>query len=306
MNSSSILRPPYLKAGDTVGLLALASKFDYDHVIPPAIEVLKNWGLNVIEGESLKGDWNTFAGTDIMRLKDYQTFLDNPEIKAIISARGGYGSSRILESVDYSGFKKNPKWVVGFSDITAVLCDLYNQGYESLHATMPKLFFQDSTGYSLESLRKCLFGEAMIYVTSPNSQNRLGNASGKLVGGNLCLFTHVIGSKAEVDTTGKILFIEETDEYHYSIDRYMVQLRRAGKLANLAGLIVGSFSDLHDTPQDFGKTTNEIVQYWVRDYAFPVAYGFPVGHEAGNLAMLVGRDVQLQVGQDDVKVTFAP
>lgn len=304
MHASVLRRPDPLKPGDTVALMALASKIEYEKVIPQAVAVLEQWGLKVVEGPSLKSKWHTFAGTDEIRRADYQRFLDDPSIKAIISARGGYGSSRILDSIDYRAFQQHPKWVAGFSDITAVLCDIYRLGIESLHSTMPKLFFQDETGYSLESLRKLLFGEEVIYQTVPQSDNRYGKAEGMLVGGNLCLFVHMSGSPADVDTKGKILFLEETEEFHYSVDRYMVQLRRAGKLEGLAGLIVGSFSELRDKPEDFGMSIREIIQYWVKEYSFPVAYGFPVGHEAGNLALPVGRNARLTVAPDEVRLEF--
>lgn len=297
-------RPPALQTGDTVVLLGLASAFDYEKCVPPAIKVLESWGLKVRQGRTLTQKWKHFAGDDTLRTTDFQEALDDPTVRAIFSVRGGYGSSRILENIDYSRFKKAPKWVIGFSDITAVLCDIYRLGFEGLHATMPKLFFQDKTGNSLESLRQMLFGSPVFYQTPPNPANRFGQGEGPLVGGNLCLLAHLLGSRSAIATKGKILFLEEVEEYHYAIDRYLVQLRRAGMLENLAGLVVGSFSELKDNSEDFGQSVTEMVTHWTRDYAFPIAFGFPVGHEAANLAMPVGRKAWLGVDASGVKLRF--
>ena len=297
---SNISRPNSLKKGDTVGLLALACKVDFD-ILKPAIELMENiWGLKVILGESLTSDYYQFAGNDAVRANDFQLMLNNPEIKAIFSARGGYGSSRIIDHIDFSTFQKSPKWVVGFSDITAVHCHIHTLNIESLHATMPKLFLQEGGGESLESLRKILFGEPFSYQVLPHEMNRLGMVQGQLIGGNLALLSHVIGSKSDVNYDNKILFLEDVNEYLYNIDRMMVQLKRSGKLQNLAGLIVGSFSDCQDNQVPFGKTANEIIQEAVSGYNFPVCYNFPVGHEVENWAIPCGRQVILKVGIDGV------
>lgn len=295
------MRPTPLQKGDTVGIVALACKVDFE-ALKPAIELMENiWGLKVIIGESVMSEYHQFAGTDNIRANDFQLMLDNPEIKAIFSARGGYGSSRLLDSIDFTAFQKSPKWVVGFSDITAVLSHIRTLNIESLHATMPKLFLQEGGGeYSLESLRKILFGEALNYEVNSQEINRLGIAKGKLIGGNLAILSHIFGSKSDINYDGKILFLEDVNEYLYSIDRMMIQLKRAGKLKNLAGLIVGHFSDCQDNNVPFGKTANEIIQEAVAEYDFPVCYGFPVGHEPENWAMPVGREVILEVKTDGV------
>lgn len=305
MNLLPAQRPPALRRGDTVALTAPASSLHYEACIPQARAVLEGWGLQVVEGDTLRASWLTFAGTDELRRNEYQRFLDDPSIRAILSARGGYGSSRILQHIDYQGFRKNPKWVVGFSDITAVLLSLYSQGFESLHGAMPKTFELDESGYSLETLRQLLFGQDVVYQTATHPLNRTGEAAGTLIGGNLCLLVHMLGTKAFPELSGKILFLEETEEFHYSVDRYLVQLHRAGQLAALAGLVVGSFSGLRDTPEAFGMNTNEIIQYWTKDYTYPVAYGFPVGHESGNLALPVGRAARLSVGSAGVRLGFS-
>ena len=297
---SNISRPNPLEKGDTVGLLALACKVDFE-ILKPAIEWMENvWGLKVILGESLTSEYHQFAGTDEVRANDFQLMLDNPEIKAIFSARGGYGSSRLLDNIDFSAFQKSPKWVIGFSDITAVHCHIHTLNIESLHATMPKLFLQEGGEKSLESLRKILFGKSLSYQILPHEMNRLGVGEGQIIGGNLALLSHIISSKSDINYDNKILFLEDVNEYLYNIDRMMIQLKRSGKLQNLAGLIVGSFSDCQDNQVPFGKTANEIIEEAILDYNFPVCYNFPVGHEVENWAIPCGRAVVLKVGSDGV------
>ena len=294
--------PNPLQKGDAVGLLALASKVDFE-VLKPAIVFMENdWGLKVILGESLTSEYHQFAGNDAVRANDFQLMLDNPEIKAIFSARGGYGSSRLLDSIDFSAFQQSPKWMIGFSDITAVHCHINTLNIESLHAPMPKSFLQEGGEQSLESLRKILFGEPLSYKIIPSEMNRLGVGEGQLIGGNLALLVHLIGSLSDINYDNKILFLEDINEYLYSIDRMMIQLKRSGKLQNLAGLIVGSFSDCKDNQVPFGKTANEIIQEAVSEYSFPVCYHFPVGHEPQNWAMPCGREVILKVENDGVSL----
>ena len=296
------MQPNLIQEGDTVGLIALACKVNFE-ILKPAIKLMeKIWGLKVIVGESLTSEYHQFAGDDTVRANDFQMMLDNPEIKAIFSARGGYGSSRLLDFIDFTAFQKQPKWVVGFSDITAVHCHIHTLHIESLHATMPKLFLQEGGMESLESLRKILFGEDVNYKIEPHKSNRLGVGEGQIIGGNLAILTHVIGSKSDINYDGKILFLEDINEYLYNIDRMMIQLKRSGKLQNLAGLIVGSFSDNQDNDVPFGKTANEIIQEAVADYDFPVCYGFPVGHEVNNWAMPCGREMSLLVEEYGVSL----
>ena len=289
------MRPNSIQKGDTVGLIALACKVNFE-ILKPAIAWMENvWGLKIALGESLTSEYHQFAGTDTIRANDFQMMLDNPEIKAVFSARGGYGSSRLLDSIDFTAFQKQPKWVIGFSDITAVHCHIHTLNIESLHATMPKIFLQEGGEESLENLRKILFGEETNYKIEPHKLNRLGVGEGQLIGGNLAILIHVIGSNSDINYDGKILFLEDVNEYLYNIDRMMIQLKRSGKLQNLAGLIVGSFSDCQDNQVPFGKTAYEIIEEAVADYDFPVCYGFPVGHEVDNWAMPCGREVSLLV-----------
>ena len=300
-----MIRPPSLQKGDTVGIVALACKVEIE-AIKPAIAILESWGLCVVLGKSLFAAYHQFAGDDATRQEDFQLMLDSQDIKAVFSARGGYGSSRILDEINFDTFLKSPKWVVGFSDITAVHGQIHQLGVESLHGTMPKLFAQDGGEFALESLRKILFGQALSYQIAGNTANRLGEAKGTLIGGNLCLITHLLGSETELDTDGKILFLEDISEYLYAIDRLMVQLKRANKLSGLKGLIVGHFSDSKDNAVPFGKTPNQIIAEHVAAYNYPVCYGFPVGHEPDNWAMPCGRTVNLVVGTEGVSLVEEP
>jgi muramoyltetrapeptide carboxypeptidase len=291
--------PKPLKKGDAVGIMAMASKLDWT-AIEPALQILENWGLQVEIGQSVGSAYHQFAGTDEIRAMDFQMMLDKPHLKAIFSARGGYGSSRIIDCIDFRKFKRHPKWIIGFSDITAVHCHLHRMGYESIHATMPKLFNEDGGTLAVKTLQDILFGKSLSYQIPAHPLNRLGEASGRLIGGNLTLLAHIIGSKSDVSYKDKILFIEDVGEAHYSLDRMLLQLRRANKLSQLAGLIVGQFSSLNDTPADFGKTAFEIVAEHVQDYQYPVSYDFPIGHVPNNWAMPCGRMLTILVENEKV------
>jgi muramoyltetrapeptide carboxypeptidase len=293
MPKNSLICPPALQKGDTVAIIALASKVDlFD--IQPAIRVLENdWGLKVIIGESVNSTYFNFAGTDEIRQQDFQQNLDSQGVKAVFSARGGYGSARIIDKIDFTKFKKNPKWIIGFSDITEVLNKIQSLGFQALHAPMPKTFAKDSV--SLNTLEALLFGKNLDYKIPPNPINRVGEGRGLITGGNLCLLASGIGTPSEVATDDKILFIEDISEYFYTVDRMMVQIKRAGKLKNLAGLIVGTFSSMKENNEPFGKTVYEIVAEHVAEYDFPVSYGFPVGHESMNWAIPCGRMATLSI-----------
>ncbi len=261
----------------------------------PAIAVLKSWGLEVILGKTIGADFHQFAGEDALRQADLQHMLDNPEIKAILCARGGYGTARLLDEIDFSGFAKNPKWLIGFSDVTALHAHLYALGFESLHAIMPILFAREGSEDAIESLRRILFGEPVNYQAAPHAFNRLGTAEGHLVGGNLSILHTIIATKSDFDYAGKILFLEDLDEYLYHIDRMLVHLDRCGKLHNLAGLIIGQMSDMKDNLIPFGRTAYEIIQERTAHYNYPVCFGFPVGHEPDNVALVCGRKAQLEI-----------
>jgi muramoyltetrapeptide carboxypeptidase len=296
--------PQPLTAGDQIAIVALARKVSLLD-IELAISIFKSWGLRVVFGNTLTAGHHIFAGTDAERAADLQAMLDNPEIKAIISARGGYGTTRMLDLVDFSTFEKKPKWVVGFSDITALLSHIQTKGIESIHGIMPALFSKPGSEAAIESLRQVLFGEPVLYPTIPaHALNRPGLGTGQLVGGNVSLLATVIGTPSEVDYTGKILFLEEVEEYLYSLDRMLVQLKRAGKLTHLAGLVVGHFTAMQDNPVPFGSTAYEIIRNHTQDYPYPICFGFPTGHEPYNLALVCGREATLSVTEAGAQLTY--
>lgn len=287
--------PAPLHPGDKIAIVALARKINLED-IQPAIATFQSWGLEVVLGKTLSGRYHIFAGTDEERAADLQAMLDDPGIKAVISARGGYGCARVLELVDFSQFVLHPKWVIGFSDITALLSHIQRMGIACIHGIMPTLFGKPGSEKAKETLRQALFGEPVGYPALPaHPLNRIGQGQGPLTGGNVSLLASVIGTPSEVDFSGKILFVEEVEEYLYSLDRMLVHLKRSGKLAHLAGLVVGHLTDMQDNPEPFGKTAQEIVWDHTRQYQYPVAFGFPTGHEVENLALVCGRVVRLEV-----------
>ncbi len=284
--------PSYLKPGDKIGIVACARKISKEELMP-AIEVLNGWGLEVVTGKNIYNSCHQFSGTDDERAEDLQTLLDNSEIKAVISARGGYGTVRIIDKLNFDKFKKHPKWIVGYSDITVLHSHIHNFGIETLHATMPINFGKNAE--ATETLRKALFGENIEYSFESHYLNRQGEASGELVGGNLSLLYSLSGSVTDINTDGKILFIEDLDEYLYHIDRMMLNLKRTGKLTNLKGLVVGGMSDMKDNTIPFGKSAEEIILDAVKEFSYPVCFGFPAGHIDRNLALFFGRKVKLEI-----------
>jgi len=297
-----IIQPPYLKKGDKIAIVCPAKKLPKP--IDYAVSVLKSWGLEVILGQSVYAEANQFAGSDALRASDLQTFLDDPLIKAVIAGRGGYGTIRIIDELDFEHFRKNPKWVVGFSDITVLLAHLFaQQNVQSMHAQMPYTF-GDSTPTALISLKKALFGERQSYSYESIFKNRTGNCSGTLVGGNLTLLCMLQGSVSEVDFDDKILFLEDVGEHEYSIDRMVRMLKRAGKLAKLKGLIIGAFNEIEEEPIPFGQTADEVIWTLVEEYNYPVCFSFPTGHIENNLAMVVGAEVELKVENNKVEFKY--
>jgi muramoyltetrapeptide carboxypeptidase len=304
-NNNSITIPPFLKPGDKVGVIAPASVVRYEDLTDGMDMLHDQWGLEVVEGCTLRSTFNQFSATDADRLLDLQSMLDNPEIKAIIAARGGYGCSRIIDQLDYTKLLQSPKWIVGFSDLTAVLASVYGLGIASMHAPMVKSMSQSGAVEAAESLRQALFGYFPEYNIPTHPLNRTGIAEGELMGGNLCLLTHLIGSPTDMDTQGKILFMEDVNEYTYNIDRMMIQLKRAGKLDHLAGLVVGQFSDMRDNSYPaFGKNAYEIIAEHTQTYAYPVCFDFPVGHVADNRTMVIGAQGHLNVNDQKVTLRF--
>ncbi|GAA3923703.1 LD-carboxypeptidase [Hymenobacter algoricola] len=296
--------PPALRAGDQVAIVSTARKVSAEEVAA-AVDILTGWGLTVVLGESITAEHHQFAGSDALRARDFQHQLDAPEIRAVLCARGGYGTTRIIDRLDFSGFARQPKWIAGFSDITTLNCHLLALGHESIHGVMPLLFNQTGGEAALESLRRALFGELVEYAAPPHALNRPGSATGELVGGNLSLLQNLTGTASDCPTTGRILFLEDIDEYLYNIDRMLVHLDRTGKLRDLAGLLVGHFTDPHDNAVPFGQTAYEIIDTYARQYDFPVAYHFPVGHEPQNMALMCGRVARMVVDAAGTRVEYA-
>lgn len=300
-----MITPPFLQKGDTIAIAASARKITRDE-LQPAIDKFQSWGLNVITSSNIYSQDNQYAGTDEERVEGIQKLLDDPDVKAIVFARGGYGTVRIIDKLNFTSFIKSPKWIIGYSDITVLHSHiLQNFGIETIHATMPLNFtpLTEDREDSVESLRRCLFGESISYTFENNEYNRDGQAHGTLIGGNLSILYSLPGSSSDIDTTGKVLFIEDIDEYLYHIDRMMLSLKRSGKLDNLSALIVGGFTDMKDNEIPFGKTTQQIISESVNEYKYPVIFGFPAGHQPLNQPMIFGREVTVNAGEK-VSITF--
>jgi muramoyltetrapeptide carboxypeptidase len=298
--------PPYLKKGDKIALVSPARKITRGEV-EPAIKMFNAWGLEVVEGEHLYASWTQFAGSDDQRQADFQRMLDDDSIRAIICSRGGYGTVRIIDRLDFTRFLQSPKWIVGFSDVTVLHSHIHRHfGVETLHAIMP-VNFKDKcdSNASLNSLKKALFGKELVYSFPAENYFRKGSCKGQLVGGNLSILYSLTNTSSDIDTNGKILFLEDLDEYLYHIDRMMVNLRRSGKLEGLAGLIIGAMTKMHDNAVPFEKTANEIIAEAVEDYPYPVCFNFPAGHLDDNRALILGREVTLEI-DEEVKIVFCP
>jgi muramoyltetrapeptide carboxypeptidase len=294
------ITPPYLKKGDRVAIVCPAKKLPQP--MDDAIALLQSWGLEVVLGETITADFHQFAGDDALRAKDLQQYLNDDSIKAVFAARGGYGTVRIVDAVDFSRLATHPKWIIGFSDITVLHGHIYrNYELETIHGQMP-INIPDATAISLETLRKALFGEEISYQIDPQPLNRPGKAEGVVIGGNLSILVYILASVSDYNYDGKILFIEDVSEYLYSVDRLMYTLKRAGKLKNLTGLIVGGFTDLKDNDIPFGQTAQEIIKAIVDEYDYPVCFDFPAGHVADNRTLILGRNMALEV--DDHRVTM--
>jgi len=293
--SSSFKIPPYLKSGDIIGVTSPAGYITQEQ-IQPSVSQMQSWGFTVKVGNTIGKRDFTYGGTDEERLADFQQMLDDPTIKAIMCARGGYGFVRIIDKLDFSLFKRKPKWIIGFSDITVLHCHLAkNYGIASIHSKMCNSFPDDWSKAepiqieTILSIKDALIGEQMGYTAPININNKPGKVDGILVGGNLSIIETLAGSDSDLDTKDKILFIEDTGEYLYSIDRMLWNLKRSGKLKNLKGLIIGGFKvKPDDVGEEFGKTIYDIVLEKVKEYHYPVAFDFPVGHQRNNFALKCG------------------
>jgi muramoyltetrapeptide carboxypeptidase len=292
---TQMIIPKYLRPGDVVAVVATAKSVNRAQTLQ-GIDILRSWGLEVRTGQHLFAKEGQFAGGDEQRAADMQLMIDSDQVKTIFVARGGYGTSRILDRLDFLPMLQSPKWICGFSDITVMQTHLFRLGMATMHAPMPA-FFSSTDTRSLERFQTMLFGEHPPLEAPHHQLNRPGLASGPIIGGNLSLLCHSIGTSSELITEGNILFIEDVGEQLYQLDRMMVQLKRGGFLREIAALVVGQFTEMKDDDA-FGKTANEIIFEHIRDYQFPVAFGFPIGHSAENHALVVGVDHQLKVNEN--------
>lgn len=307
---STLSIPPYLKPGDTIGITSPAGYITAEE-IQPAVRIMESWGFKIAVGNTVGKRDYTFGGTDAERLQDLQAMLDNPGIHAIMCARGGYGCARIVDQLDFSKFRQRPKWVIGFSDVTVLHCHINRHfNIATLHSKMcnsfPDSFEQADPEVqdTILSIRRVLSGKPMRYTAPPESSNRTGTASGVLIGGNLAMIQSISGTDSEIDTIGKILFLEDAGEYLYSLDRMLGSLQRSRKFDSLAGLIIGGFNRIKpdDPGEEFGHTVNDMVLQRVKDFRYPVCFNFPVGHQRNNYALKCGVMHRLRVAGDGVEL----
>jgi muramoyltetrapeptide carboxypeptidase len=299
-----MIRPPLLRKGDTVGIAAPSSYLQKAE-LEPGLDLIRSWGLKVVTGKHVFRKQNSFAGTDLERAEDFQAMLDDPEIKAIICARGGYGTVRIIRQLNFFKFLQNPKWIAGCSDITVLHGYLQNLGVESLHSEMPRFVPPAEPDLvSMDSLRAALFGETRQYSIQPDPHNRPGKSRGILVGGNLSVLYSLAGSDLEPDIRGRILFIEDIGEYLYHIDRMMMNLAIRDRLKDLRGLIVGTMNNMMISGSGYRKPAYPVIREAVSSYDFPVMFGFPAGHAHPNMSLILGREVEIAVNRKQCTVTF--
>ena len=290
--------PEKLKIGDKIGIISPARKITLNE-LDLAIKTIESWELKVELGSNLFEVDNQFSGTIEQRSTDLQTMIDDDSIKAILCARGGYGTVQIIDNIDFSKLKNNPKWIVGYSDVTVLHSHLNKLGIASLHATMP-INFKTNAKESLASLKNGLFGNENNILCGPHPFNKFGKVEAEVVGGNLSILYSLLGSNSDVDTDGKILFIEDLDEYLYHIDRMMMNLKRNGKFTKLKGLVVGGMSDMNDNTIPFGKTAEEIILEYIKEFDFPVCFNFPAGHLDDNRTLVFGKECTLEINENGV------
>ncbi|MFZ9146464.1 MAG: S66 peptidase family protein [Sediminibacterium sp.] len=295
-----MIQPSHLKQGDLIGMVCPAGAIPIERV-QTCVQTLEAWGYKVAIGKTVGGKHYTFSGTDAQRAEDLQIMLDNPEVKAIICARGGYGLSKIIDQINFTKFIAQPKWVIGFSDITVLHAAIHQLGIASIHGPMAAAFNKGVEGEPyIQSIKDVLEGRPTHFEVGPHDSNQIGVATAPLVGGNLCLIAHLIGSKYSLDTKDKILFLEDTTEHHYNLDRMLIQLKNAGLLSNIKGLIVGGFTSLKDEWTDIGQDIVSMVQSYVTDKTIPIAFDFPISHELPNYAVKEGVEYYFEVTEKGV------
>lgn len=287
--------PGNLNKGDTIGLVCPSGYLPYEKA-HGCIRTLKEWGYGVRIGKTVGKQMNYFSGTDEERMLDLQNMMDDDNVHAILCARGGYGLGRIIDFLNFKRFLKSPKWIIGFSDITILHCHLYsNYKIASLHAPMAVAFNDGENNEYINSLKDTLAGQSQNYTCKAHPFNQNGIARGILIGGNLTLINHVIDTISDINTKNKILFLEDIGEYIYNIDRMFYQLKRAGRLENLSGLIIGGFTDIKDTTIPFGQTAEEVIKAIVKEYKYPVCFGFPISHSKENYTLKIGSQYEMSV-----------
>jgi muramoyltetrapeptide carboxypeptidase len=301
-SQKKMITPPYLQKGDTVAIVSTARKNIEDN-LKPTIDLLEGWGLKVKLGTTIGLDYYQLAGTDEQRAADFQEQLDNPSIKAIWCVRGGYGTVRIIDKLNFTRFKESPKWIIGFSDVTVLHSHLNRMGFESLHAIMP-VSVARATDEAKDSLCKALFGEQLTYTLTCDALNHLGKAKGELVGGNLSILYSLLGSESAIDCKEKILFLEDLDEYLYHIDRMMMNLKRNGCLSSLKGIVIGGMTKMNDNEIPWGRNALEIIEETVKELNIPIIYNFPAGHLQDNRALIFGRQITMEVTTTQSTVIF--
>ena len=305
--TNTLKQPPYLQPGDTVAIVAPSGILkNRIGEVQQAQALLKSWGLHSVVGKHVFSKADHFAGTDDERCEDLQNALDDSKVSAIWCARGGYGTVRILDKLDYSKFKQNPKWLIGYSDITALHNQIHNEGVESLHAIMCVSLPEGEAEIeaSISTFKNTLFGKPLSYTLEGSSYNKTGTTSGQLVGGNLTMIHTLLGSKTSIDTSGKILFIEEIGEYKYHIDRMLQSLKRAGYFDNCKGVIVGDMTKLRTNTTLWGTSVEQLILDALAGYDFPIAFNMPAGHEKDNRALILGRTIQLVVSSEQTLIIF--
>ena len=290
-----MIQPPQLAPGNTIGILCPAGAIPLEKVTICA-QVLESWGYQVRIGNTVGTKFGHFAASDLDRQNELQSMMDDPEIQAILCARGGYGLSRIVSQLDFIKIKAHPKWVIGFSDITILHAALQKQGIQSIHGPMSAGFGKGDAGLPyIMALKQMLEGAAQTVEAKAHPANLLGHSEGNLVGGNLCLMTHLIGGENQLDTKGKILCFEDVGEYHYNVDRMLIQCKNAGLLDGLAGLVVGGFTEMKDEAAEFGETVIDMILRITKGAQYPICFDFPISHELNNMPVQLGAAYQLSV-----------
>ncbi|MFV0247399.1 MAG: LD-carboxypeptidase [Tenacibaculum sp.] len=307
--NNRLVKPPFLSKGDTIAIVAPAGVLkNQQEVIANARALAESWGLKVIYGKHIFNQNHHFAGTDNERYRDFQDALNNRFVKAIWCAKGGYGSVRILDKLDFTAFKKNPKWIIGYSDITAFHSHIHNLGAETLHAMMGNSVQKETEviAQSIETLRKALFGEALSYTIPSSKYNRVGKAKAVLVGGNISILASLLGSSSQISVDDKILFIEDIGEYKYAIDRMLQSLKRAGYFEKVKAVVVGSMHEIKKNTTPWGSSIEELIADAIPKH-IPLLFGFPAGHHPDNRALVMGRTAILTIrkqGDSDLKFEF--